>query len=206
MVLLLSSAGCFNRATFEGDFQNAPLAQNPFVAGPEHAQAPPTASTRQGDSFRITLADSKEVCVSGQTSDDAARVRVATFVLESYNSPDEQGKVASVKSKRVKIIQDTERSTNRGVVEPVTVFEACFDNKHVFTAETAYLTLQPEAQHVANKLFVAWHFTKDPVVREKHALDLPQLLPGRDEVRMHSSVPRRPRELERFEEHGGSAN
>jgi len=208
LVLLLVGSGCFNQASFANDLQSAPLATNPFAVAPELAQAPPPVNTRQGDAFRITLADRKEVCVSGQTADDAMRVKVATFVLESFSN--DQGKLASARSNRVKIIQDTERSTNRGTVEPVTVFEACFDNKNVFTADTEYLTMQPEAQHVANKLFVAWHFTKEPV-QEKHAFDLGRA--GDNESssigaagRLQRGAPQRPREIERFEHRGNESS
>jgi len=171
--LAVSAGGCFNMASFEGDMKSAPTAPNPFALGDSSA-VPPPANSRQGDAFRITLADRKEVCVSGQTTDSAIRVQHAAFLLESFSSPKNDGKLASVKSKRVRIIQDTERSTSRGVVEAVTVFEACFDNKNVFTADTEYLTMQRETQQVANPLFIAWHFTRtveEAKTGERHAVN-----------------------------------
>ncbi|WP_394839543.1 hypothetical protein LVJ94_21905 [Pendulispora rubella] len=201
VLLALGSVGCLNRASFETDLKSAPLAQNPFTVAPELAQAPPTVNNRQGDSFRITLADRKEVCVSGQTSDTAARVKDSTFVLEAFASPNDQGRLATVKSSRIRIIQDTERSTNRGTVEPVTVFEACFANKNVFTADTEYLTMQPEMQHVANKLFVAWHFTKE-AVQVKHEFSPTHSWDGRTSPSIEAlhRMPQKAPETVRFED------
>ncbi|WP_394850244.1 hypothetical protein LZC95_22655 [Pendulispora brunnea] len=201
LLAALGSMGCLNRASFEQDLKTAPVAQNPFAVAPELAQAPPTVNNRQGDSFRITLADRKEVCVSGQTSDTAARVKDSIYILESFSSPNDQGRLAAVKSSRIKIIQDTERSTNRGTVEPVTVFEACFANKNVFTADTEYLTMQPELQHVANKLFVAWHFTKE-AVKVKHEFDPGHSWDGRTSPSMEAlhRMPQKTPETGRFED------
>ncbi len=168
--------GCFNTASFAGDMKSAPTAQNPFATN-DVVPAPPPSRSRQGDPFRITEADDKEVCVRGQMTDLAERVKASTFLLESYSAPSEDSRQAAAKSKSVKIILGSERSTNRGTVEAITEFEACFANDHVFTAQTEYLTLERVSQYMGNPLIIAWHFVRGPQPVQVHDLngDTPEL-------------------------------